>query len=170
MIKIDEFKTLLERTMSPVQAASFMDSIITKTPEGQYQLFGRYEIDKIGESYSVSKIGVFCDHRFSALRSAVAWCIMDRRNKILEAVQIMELDSRISSLSAEITQQAKLKAAATDLSGFLLHETKLDDALVKKGHALDRMDILVEQTKLWQENKFQQHQGPVLKTQNKQVR
>lgn len=160
MINVDEFKTLLERMMSPQQVASLMGTVITRTPDGTYQLFGDYEIDQDTEGYLVSKKGVHFSHKFGVLRSGVAWCIMDRRNKIKEAREIIDLDAKISSHTVEIIQQSKLKAGAKELGSFLIHETKLDDALVKRAHAMDCMDNLIEQTRIWQEKKFREYDKP----------
>lgn len=88
---------------------SALNNNIIFNDEYGYHLFGKYHISKGQEQYRVVRETDDSIRMFAKLRYAATWCILDRYNKIVEAKRVVEINSTLESLWAEMLVHKKLQ-------------------------------------------------------------
>jgi hypothetical protein len=151
---IDGILTKIERTISKAQIASLQDLIVYQESDGTYILFEKYSIVKRNNDFIVSSNTLIKELNFSALKNAVTWCIYDKRNLIVDAKTIIDLDDKISRLDSDITIRQQLMKKAKTSDDKLIVIAKLGEDRVKRKQLATQLDNYIKESKTWQLNRF----------------
>lgn len=155
----NKLKPLLNSTVTE----KLKDILIIKMEDGSYSLFNRYLITVTNDLYNVKITGDVeeCDRPvFSSLRYAVTWCTLEQRKKLKEIKRLEELDSLLSSLEIEIEMLGRRIIRTIDLDDKSIHLAKFYEQKRKKKLLQKEIDLLVEDSKYWQNKKFSETQTP----------
>jgi hypothetical protein len=134
--------------------ASLRDMIIYQDPDGSYNLYESYNIQKKDGYCIVNSTTLAKSISFTNLRNAVTWCNFDKRNKVADSKRILELDAKIAGVETDIQLQLKLVKTAKDTESKLIHLAKLGEVRLKKTHMLREMSSYIENSMSWQIGKF----------------
>lgn len=107
-MKIDKkLAELVERELPKL-----LDDIILKDGKQHYRVFGSYTVENKQGYYLVYQQDQYIG-QFGSSRSAIAWCIADKHNRIILAKQIQILDEKINRLRQDIDIRHKIAEKAT---------------------------------------------------------
>lgn len=137
------------------QTKELVESIVLKDDDGNYLLFGIYVIKNVDDLYEVS-IGSSIQHTFGSIKTAVVWCTMDKRNRILDAEKVSMLDKNLYSTDFSIELHKKLYKKTKDIDMKVIYLNKLQKDMDKKKHLVQELDRFVRTAQQWQFKKFQE--------------
>jgi hypothetical protein len=100
--------------------------------------------------YKVNIDYSFNTYTFSSLKNAAVWCTLDKRNKILEASNMLVLDQRLAGLDAAIVIHSHLVKKAKNDEDKLIYLSKLSQERAKKRKVLSEIDHYIRDSKRWQ--------------------
>jgi hypothetical protein len=129
---------------------SLQDIAIFQDENGDYCLFNKYVIHKTDGMYKVNIDYSFNTYTFSSLKNAAVWCTLDKRNKILEASNMLVLDQRLAGLDAAIVIHSHLVKKAKNDEDKLIYLSKLSQERAKKRKVLSEIDHYIRDSKRWQ--------------------
>lgn len=129
---------------------SLQDIAIFQDENGDYNLFNKYVIQKTDNEYTVTIEHSFNTHAFSSLKNATVWCTLDKRNKILEANNMLVLDQRLAGLDSAIVIHSALVKKAKNDEDKLIYLSKLSQERAKKRKVLSEIDHYIQDSKRWQ--------------------
>lgn len=150
-----DYNNILDNKFSKWKLEGMIDNIIFKDDHG-YQLFGKYTIIKSHEDYKVSKHPTDTVKGFGSLRNAVTWVTFDKRNLIVEANRVIELDKILSGTEFSIKVHEQLSAKAKSMDHKLIYLAKLKEDKLKKKYVLAELNSYVDDIKDWQLKKFKE--------------
>jgi len=151
MIKSDVIINKLDKLFSE----ELQDVVIFRTQDGIYDLYGNYTIVKqYDKTYLVTLKYSFTQLSFYSIKNAVAWCINDKRNKILCAKRILELDNKLQSIDSAIDLHKHLLRKSKDDDGRLIYYSKLSDEKVKKYEIVKELTEYINESNNWQQKRF----------------
>jgi hypothetical protein len=130
---------------------------IVRENDGSYNLFGKYAVVPVNNTYKLNVIGEPEYYFFSSLRNAVTWCVFDKNNKYKEVKRIHELDELISSLDVIIAQHTKLLEKTKNEDKYI-YSAKLAEGKYKKKQALQEIEKYASISRYWQRKKFNENQ------------
>lgn len=137
------------------QTKELVESIVLKDDEGNYLLFGIYVIKNVDGLYEVS-IGSSVQQTFSTIKTAVVWCTMDKRKRILDAERVSLLDKNLYSTDFSIELHKKLYKKTKDVDMKVIYLNKLQKDMDKKKQLVQELDRFVRVSQQWQLKKFQE--------------
>lgn len=118
-----------------------------------YFLFGRYELQKLDHEVIVIKnddtIGTFGN-----TKTAVAWCIADKYNKVNLAIQIKQLDQERTRYINDITVKRALAARSKDYTFKETMSVKLATQQIQYQSVDTELSKCVNLAKYWQYRGF----------------
>lgn len=129
---------------------SLQDIAIFQDENGDYNLFNKYVIQRNNHEYTVTIEHSFNTHIFSSLKNATVWCTLDKRNKILEANNMLVLDQRLAGLDSAIVIHSALVKKAKNDEDKLIYLSKLSQERAKKRKVLSEIDHYIQDSKRWQ--------------------
>lgn len=152
MNNIDE---KLEKIFTIDLIKTIQDIGILQAPDGSYALFGSYYIHRNGEKdYLLTVSDKYTEHKFYSLKNAVAWCIYDKRNKIVESKRILQLDQKLMAIDSSINLHRQLMKSVKDQEQKLIYFSKLTDEKMKRLQIARELGNYLSESKLWQERRF----------------
>lgn len=125
--------------------------LIFKNEYGVFVLFDEYFLEKIQNSYKVTRPSREQNITFSSMQNATTWCILDKYNKIVEARRVMELDSLLAGIKIEIMIHKKTKSQREDKE---IKRDKLLHDLNKQKRFQWELDKYIITAKVCQERGF----------------
>lgn len=150
-----DYDNILDNKFSQWKLEGMIDNIIFQDEHG-YQLFGKYTIIKSHEDYRVSKYPTDTIKRFGTLRNAVTWVTFDKRNLIVEANRVIELDKILTGTEFSMKVHEQLAHKAKSMDDKLIYLAKLKEDKLKKKHVLGELNGYVDNIKNWQLKKFKE--------------
>jgi hypothetical protein len=129
---------------------SLQDIVIFQDENGDYVLFNKYTIHKSDVGYTVSIDHIHNTYVFYSLKNATVWCTLDKRNKILEASTVLNLDQKLAGLDSSIVIQSSLVKRAKNDDDKLVYIAKLSQARAVKRKVLREIDDFIVDSKRWQ--------------------
>ena len=141
----------VQRVLQP-KLDALKDIAIIQLSQNEIEMFGKYSVIKVNDQHKVRRKTDDSEYEFRNSKSAAAWCILDKSNKVVEANRLLELDSRISSLEVEqsIYESISTKDAIRNaIRQGKLSETRLKIRINRK--EIDRYIKIATQT---QTNRF----------------
>lgn len=147
----------LERVMQKNVITELTDIVVYQEEDGSYNLFNQYIINKVkNDHYAVAMTTTLTCHTFTKLRNAVAWCTYDKRNRIMDAKRIIELDRYLDGVQTAIELYSQLTKKAKNVENKLIFLAKLTEEKSKKRILSDEMNDFVENSRVWQIKRFEQ--------------
>lgn len=145
--------SILKKLLSKEEIQQLAELLVIEGKYG-YELFDEYSIEKTDMGYIVKKYKTFVEHTFFNLRNAVVWATLDKRNKIIDANSVVNLDLQLQSTLASLELHQKLCKKTKNIESKSLYFIKLNEDRVKKYHIISKLDNYVLETKRWQNKKF----------------
>jgi hypothetical protein len=144
----------IERVIPKDQIKSLQDIVVYQDPDGTYQLFETYSIEKIDSTYVVSSNSLSKNLTFSVLKNAVTWCTYDKRNKILDANTIVDLDHRLSRIDSDITIRQAMAKKAKNPDDKLIFIAKIGEDKLRRKQMVEQLDGYIRESRNWQTNRL----------------
>jgi len=155
MVKRNNPEKQLEKLMKSDFLGELEDVIIFQNPDGSYELFNTYYINKtIKNEYVVTMATTFTTHTFNELKHAVAWCTYDKRNLLYKAERVLLLDNLLAGLEVDISLHTKIFKNTKNTEDKLIFLAKLSEDKLKKKHIMDELLTYVSDSKRWQTKRF----------------
>lgn len=146
----------IEKVIQKHSIGELTDIVVYQEEDGSFNLFNQYVIRKIDNThYEVSMITTMTQHVFTKLRNAVAWCTHDKRNQIMDAKRIIELDRHLDGAQTAIDIYSEMAKKAKNIEYKLIYLAKLTEEKSKKRSFSDEMDDFVEKSRIWQIKRFE---------------
>lgn len=123
---------------------------ILQVGPNSYQIFGSYRIEGTEDKkYTVQIHKREPNKTFYSLKNAVAWCILDKKNKIVEEKRVEQLDMKLESINAAIVTHKKLLSITKNEDSRYIYLAKLSqeesfrNSLIKElGKFIDKTEVL----------------------------
>jgi hypothetical protein len=127
-------------------------NLIYCNDDGSYQVFDHYRIANEKSGYrvycSATDVGIF-----GTTRSAMSWCIADKHKLYTLSRNILELDTKLRSLTSDIGTRAGIADASREPQFRETISTKLETKIIRK------KQVEAELTKCVNWAKYIQHRG-----------
>lgn len=123
---------------------------------GVYEFYNQYVITKKDNTYIVTKKNVYLEQPFYSLRNAVIWISLDKRNKLVEAKDVLSLDIKLASAIYSMKHYNELSKRSKDLDKKSLYVCKYKEGSEKKRQTILKLDEYASETTRWQEQKYAQ--------------
>lgn len=130
------------------------DISVFKESDSSYILFNAYLITKNTNGYLVSTKNTHTVNIFYLLKNAVSWCVNDKRNKIIQAKRILELDQRLCGMDAQVQLHKKLFKTAKNTESKLIYIAKLNEDKIKKYNIINELQKYIDESCEWQQKRF----------------
>lgn len=135
-----EFKEILPNT-------------IFQNENGSYSVFGKYCIEPDRPGYRVfchaSEVGTF-----SSTKSALSWCIADKYQAYNTARDILELDIKLSAISADIAARTSIAERSNKWEFRDSVGTKLETKIIRKKQVENELTKCINWAKYIQQRGF----------------
>ena len=143
-----EFNRLMRQEFPEV-----VSNMIFRDDDGSYNIFDRYRMFKESTGYRV-----FCGAtdvgRFGTTKTALSWCIADKNKAYNLARDILELDTKLNSLTSDIAARANLADRSTSPIFRETIETKLETKIIRKKQVEEQLSKCVNWAKYCQQKGF----------------
>lgn len=150
-----EFERKIDRIMSHAQFQTLQEKSIFKNQEGKYHLFNRYFIEKQDENnVVVTLFNGDTVNSFFNMKSAVCWCIFDRRGIFATANRLVVLDNKISGLEVSIAIHKRMYDKAKDTDTKLIYLAKLNEEKLRKRDMSNELSRYLTDSDNWQRKQF----------------
>jgi hypothetical protein len=137
----------VQRVLQP-KLDALQDIMIVQLSNRKIEMFGKYLVIKDADTCQVIKKTDDSRREFRNSKSAAAWCILDKINKVVEANRLYELDQRISSL--ELEQALYQTTPARDSISSRIRAGKLTETRMKICLNHKESDKYITMAHLWQ--------------------
>jgi len=128
-------------------------NLIWQNDNGEYEAFGKYRIVPQHPGYRV-----FCSATevgfFNSTKSALSWCIADKINAYNTAREILELDNKLHSLTADIAVRTALGDRSKQWEFRDSVGTKLETKIIRKKQVENELAKCVNWAKYIQQRGF----------------
>jgi hypothetical protein len=149
-MKFEKLIKKIERVIPSDQIRSLQDIIVYQDPDGKYQLFETYSIEKVDDVFIVSGIRLAKNLTFSVLKNAVTWCTYDKRNRIQESNEILNLDHKLNRINSDISIRQLMAKKAKNPDDKLIYIAKIGEDKIKRKQMTERLDGYIRESRNWQ--------------------
>jgi hypothetical protein len=146
----DKIFKKIERVIQKDQLRSLEDIVVYQDENGIYQLFETYSIQKVDSLYVVSGNKMTKNLSFSILKNAVTWCTYDKRNRIIDAKTILELDQQLSRIDSDIIIRQSMIHRTKIADEKLIYIAKLGEDKIRRKQMVKQLDDYIQESKNWQ--------------------
>jgi len=130
-----------------------MPNMIWETDDGSYEVFGRYHIVPEKRGFRV-----FCSATdvglFATTRTALSWCIADKNRAYNTARELLSVDNKLSSLTADIAVRAAIGDRSKNPALREMILTKLESKIIQKKQLENQLAKCVNWAKYYQQQGF----------------
>jgi hypothetical protein len=144
----------ITKAISKHDLRSLQDIAIFQDELGRYSLFGTYLITKENGNFNVTLETAYTFYEFSTLKNAVTWCTLDKRNRIIDAKRMVQLDKKLTSLDTAILVHTNLVKKTKSPEDRLIYLAKLSGEKLEKRKILEEIDTYINESKRWQTQRF----------------
>lgn len=145
----------LEKIINSSDLKTLEELIIFNTEDG-YELFGEYVISKKSNKFVVTKKNTDLFEVFHNRKLAVVWVTMYKRDKLVDANRIRDLDVMLEGSLLSLEIHKKLMDESKDLDKRSLNFIKLQEDRLKKNAIIEELDRYVLNARNWQLARFKQ--------------
>lgn len=146
------FQDLFNKT----ELSTFVDSLVYTNEDGSYTLYSDYIVIPFNGKFKAKKHTTYTEYVFSSLKSALCWAIMDKRNLVVQANRVIELDILLEGAMAGVEYYTTKAKNATSLDTKSMYIIKLQESKYKKIHLMEELDEIAKSTRKWQYKKFEE--------------
>lgn len=143
---------ILQNLLSKNEIAKLEDTLIITVPNG-YELFGEYLIYKEENRYSVTKYNTDLCEYFYSLQNATIYATLYKRNKVVEAKRMLELDILLESANADII---RYKTHGKDFETRIIASAKFEEARHRRFTVSNEIKNYLFEAKMWQEGRYRE--------------
>lgn len=143
---------VLKKILSRNELEKLEDALIITVPTG-YELFGEFLIEKHENKYVVTKYKTHLRETFYSLQNATIFAMLYKRNKVVDAKRMLELDILLESAYADLI---RYKDRGTDFETHLVSEAKFQEARHRKFTVTKEISTYLTETKMWQEGRYRE--------------
>jgi hypothetical protein len=143
-----------KKVISNQEMEKLKDISMFRNPDGRYEIFNSYFIDKQPEGAIVKLHNGDIVNSFYNLKNAMCWCIFDKRGKYLSANRIIELDLKLSSIEVTMMIHQKLFKKTKDTDTKLIYLAKLNEDKYKKRQMTDELNSYLYESDKWQQKSY----------------
>lgn len=155
MINESEVERKFEKMLSKASFQDIESVVILKTSSQEYHLFGRYTITKKDPTNVVVTLhNGDVVNSFYSTKSAVCWCVFDRRGLYSSAKRIIELDRKLSGLEVSISIHKRLFNQTSDQDNKLIYLAKLNEERIQKREMTDELNRYITDSYNWQQKQY----------------
>lgn len=147
---------ILTKILDKKEIANLAENIVFEDPEGTYHLYGDYSIKKNMDKYVLTKRGTYTVIPFFNLRNAVIFTSFDKRNMIMDAKRIVELDSLQEGTLSSIQIYRNLMNKTKDLERKTIYSAKFNEGRARNSRIEEELNGHALNSKRWQELMFSQ--------------
>jgi hypothetical protein len=148
MNHIKEFEKVLHHEFKDL-----IPNTIIKDDKGVYSVFGKYRIEPTRPGYRVfchaSEIGMF-----NSTKTALSWCIADKFQAYNTARNILELDTKLGAITADITARTTIAEHSKQWEFRDVVGTKLETKIIRKKQVESELTKCVNWAKYCQQRGF----------------
>jgi len=130
-----------------------MPNVIWENDDGVYEVFGRYRI--VPERHGFR---VFCSATdigtFATTRSALSWCIADKKQAFNLAREIKELDNKLTALNNDIAVRTAIAERSRKWEFRDPVATKLESKIIRRKQVENRLAKCIDWAKYSQQRGF----------------
>jgi hypothetical protein len=130
-----------------------MPNVIWENDDGVYEVFGRYRI--VPERHGFR---VFCSATdigtFATTRSALSWCIADKKQAFNLAREIKELDNKLTALNNDIAVRTAIAERSRKWEFRDPVATKLETKIIRRKQVENRLAKCIDWAKYSQQRGF----------------
>lgn len=143
-----------KKVISKQEITKLQDIAIFQNPDGIYEVFNSYLIDKKTDGAIVKLHNGDTINSFYNLKNAVCWCIFDKRGRYTTADRIIALDLKLSALDVGISIHQHLVKKAKDTDTKLIHLAKLNEEKNMKRQMADELSKYLEESDNLQQKSY----------------
>lgn len=155
MINEAEIERKLYTVLSKTKFQDIENLTILPGNDGSYQVFGRYSIIKQDQNNIIVKLlNGDTVNSFYNMKSAICWCVFDRRGLYMSANRILALDNKLSGLDVSIAIHTKLVNNAKEMTNKLIYLAKLNEEKLQKREMTDELNRYINDSYNWQQKQF----------------
>ena len=156
--------------MLRTEIKDILPNTIWRNDNGVYSVFGHYCIEPVHPGYRVycaaTEVGVF-----NSTRTALSWCIADKNQAYNLARELLELDLKLATLTADITVRTAVGEHSTDWKFRDNIGTKLETKIIRRKQVEQELAKCVNWAKYVQQRGFNNETARTSRNQpNKAVR
>ena len=140
--------------MSRQEIDKLQNIAIFQNPNGEYEVFNSYFIDKKSDGADVKLFNGDTINSFSNLKNAICWCIFDKRGRFSVANRIIELDLKLSAVNVSMDVHQRLFKKTKDNNDKLIHLAKLNEEKYKKRQMTDELNAYLLESDYWQQRSY----------------
>lgn len=118
----------------------------------QYRLFEKYIIKQTKVGFQVTRISDDNSKLFTSIKYAVTWATLDKRNLIVEANRVLQLDDILAGLEVS----TKLLEKYNKKTQNFVYLNKLNENRLKKVSLIKELESYSVKAKQWQLTQFAQ--------------
>jgi hypothetical protein len=118
----------------------------------QYRLFEKYIVKKTKVGFQVTRISDDNSKLFTSIKYAVTWATLDKRNLIVEANRVLQLDDILAGLEVS----TKLLEKYNKKTQNFIYLNKLNENRLKRVSLIKELDSYTVKAKQWQMTQFAQ--------------
>ena len=147
---------ILTKILDKKEIANLSENIVFEDQDGTYHLYGDYSIKKNTDKYVLTKRGTFTVIPFFNLRNAVIYTSFDKRNMIMDAKRMVELDTLQEGTESSIQIYRSLMNKTKDLEKKTIYSAKFNEGRNRKTRIEQELTTYALNSKRWQEQMFNQ--------------
>lgn len=141
----------LEKIINPKTVNKIKNTAVIQDGN-QYRLFEKYIISNTKSGAKVTRISDDKVKWFTSMKYAVTWATLDKRNLIVEANRVLQLDE----ILAGIEVSTKLLEKYTKKTTNFIYLNKLNENRFKRVTIIKELDGYSTRAKQWQLSQFDQ--------------
>lgn len=135
---------------------SDLKSVLIIKQHNKYLLYGRFTVMTDEKDIYVTNDSLTKEQaQFSALKHAVAWCILIQSSKWKDARRLASLDLRLTSLLVDTSIHRNLLKNATTFENKTIFRTKLQEDSFRRRLIIDEIDTILHKSKRVQDRNFE---------------
>lgn len=147
--------SILNKLLNKTEILNIAENIVYTNEDGSYTLYLDYVVEPVNNRYIASKIKTHTKYTFSTLKSALCWAIMDKRNLVIEANRVIELDTLLEGASAGLDYYGEKIKKVKDIETKSLFIIKMNECRVRKAQLIAELEEIAKSTRKWQYKKFE---------------
>ena len=143
---------ILKKILSKDEIKKLEDALIITVPEG-YELFGEFLISKTATKYVVAKYKTYLEESFYSLQNATIFATLYKRDKVVEAKRMIELDILLESANADLI---RYKDYGSDYEAKIIASAKYEEARHRKFLVSNEIRNYLSEAKMWQDARYRE--------------
>jgi hypothetical protein len=155
MISQAELERKLYNVLSKSKFQNIENVAILPGNDGSYQVFGRYTVIKQDSNNIIVKLfNGDMVNSFYSMKSAICWCVFDKRGLYSSANRIINLDNKLSGLDVGISIHSKLIDKSKDMNDKFIYLAKLNEEKLQKRDMTAELNRYINDSYSWQQKQF----------------